>query len=374
MDKLRVLVVDDSLVYRKIISSAVEKTGIAYVDCTASSGVTALERLEQRPIDVVLLDIYMPEMDGIETLIQIKRRYSKLPVIIISSGGEDGAKTTVKALEQGAMDFVLKPLEGDPEKNISAISRHLGTLFSQIVMDKYAVKQLEDGSTAETIIEDQAAHQPQYLPEERPVPDPFRKVYIRDVDLVVIASSTGGPKAVEEVCGSLGRDFMKPILIVQHMPPDFTRIFAEYLSKKCQIAVKEAQEGDKIKGGQVLVAPGGFHMTVVSEGQLGSRISLNSLPPVHGVRPAADILFQSVAKSYRGKKVLAVILTGMGSDGTIGLKALKESCQCYCITQSKETCVIYGMPRSVDEAGLSDESMDLSDIGRRITEMSRGRW
>ena len=378
MDKLKVLVVDDSLVYRNIVSKAVEKTSIAIVDCTASSGITALERLEQRSIDVVLLDVFMPEMDGIETLKEIKRRHSNIPVIMISSGGEDGAKITVKALEQGAMDFILKPLKGDAENNMSTISRHLNLLFAQIIMDRYAVGtggQVPRPNGSKGYGDEKYGNGKHGNGKHGGGKDRLdlgtRNLSPRPngVDIVVMASSTGGPNAVEEVCKVLDTGFTKPILLVQHMPPDFTRIFAEFLDKKTNIQVKEAQEGDEITGGRILVAPGGYHMTVNG----GSTISLTDDSPVNGVRPAADVLFRSVAKAYKGKRVLAIILTGMGSDGTEGIKVLKESCQCYCITQSKESSVIYGMPRSVDEAGLSDEVIDLKDIGRRIIEISRGR-
>lgn len=391
MQKLKVLVVDDSLVYRKIISRAVDRTERAVVDCTASSGVTALERLEQRAIDVVLMDVYMPGMDGIETLTKIKEKYKDLPVIIISSGGLDGAKLTVRALEEGAMDFIMKPSQGSGEKNIEAISRHLTILFSQILIDRYAAKSRRrrgkrgydptdpksregERDTVRMRKDGSPELRPDISHEESPkegkkVPG-YSTACLSGIDLVVIASSTGGPSAVEEVCQALGPEFTKPILIVQHMPPDFTDIFARFLGKKSGMSVKEAEEGDGILNGRVLVAPGGYHMVVEPD---SLEITLTTTPPVNGVRPAADVMFQSVARAYAGKRVLAVILTGMGGDGTDGVRALKETCQCYCITQSRETCVIYGMPRSVYEAGLSDEVVDLKDIGRRILEINRGR-
>ncbi|HZJ57470.1 MAG TPA: chemotaxis-specific protein-glutamate methyltransferase CheB [Clostridia bacterium] len=389
MDKLKVLVVDDSLVYRKIISRAVERTDKAVVDCTASSGITALERLEQRPIDVVLMDVFMPGMDGLETLTRIKDKYGDLPVVIISSGGVDGAKLTVRALEYGAMDFIQKPSQGHGNKNIDAISRHLNILFSQILIDRYAINNRENQVSKDAIpkagrrLDASRAREGESLTRgsgiipgdgKRPPRADRASGYgtpcLSGIDLVVIASSTGGPNAVEEVCQGIGPGFTKPVLIVQHMPPDFTKIFSRFLGRKCEMPVKEAEEGDKIVGGQVLVAPGGYHMSVNAR---GPQITLTTSPPVNGVRPAADVLFESVAEAYAGKRVLAVILTGMGSDGTRGVKALKEACQCYCITQSRETCVIYGMPRSVFEAGLSDEVVDLKDIGRRIIEINRGR-
>lgn len=390
MHKLKVLVVDDSLVYRKIISRAVERTERAVVDCTASSGITALERLEQRSIDVVLMDVYMPGMDGIETLARIKEKYEDLPVIIISSGGVDGARLMVRALEEGAMDFILKPSQGSGEKNIETISRHLTILFSQILIDRYAAKSRkrqgkrgsdpksgEEGRDPVPIgMESRPSTGSGIRTEDRDIPrkgdlvPDYGTTCLSGIDLVVVASSTGGPGAVEEVCQALGPGFTRPILIVQHMPPDFTKIFARFLGKKCGMSVKEAEEGDEILNGRVLVAPGGYHMVVDPD---DLKITLTTTPPVNGVRPAADVLFQSVARAYAGKRVLAVILTGMGSDGTAGVRALKEACQCYCITQSRETSVIYGMPRSVYEAGLSDEVVDLKDIGNRIIEINRGR-
>ena len=400
--KLKVLVVDDSLVYRNILSRAVEKSSIAVVDCTASNGAIALERLEQRSIDVVLLDVFMPQMDGIETLKKIKEKHSHIPVIMISSGGEDGAKTTVTALREGAMDFILKPTFGDTQSNMEHISRQLNLLFSQILLDKYLVPgqavrpstevaahvtkvdykddvkedwghqdamiQVKD-ITKDPAIDIPENQKPERIKKHLDISYSYKLPLLKGVDVIVMAASTGGPNAVEEVCKALGEEFSKPILLVQHMPPDFTRIFAEFLAKKVSIQVKEAQEGDKILGGRLLIAPGGYHMIVNPD----FTVSITDDEPVNGVKPAADVLFRSVARAYAGKRVLAVTLTGMGNDGTEGIRALKRACQCYSITQSERTSVIYGMPRSVDEAGLSDESVDLKDMGTRIKEISRGR-
>ena len=386
MHKLKVLVVDDSLVYRKIISRAVERTERAVVDCTASSGITALERLEQRSIDVVLMDVYMPGMDGIETLARIKEKYEDLPVIIISSGGVDGARLTVRALEEG-YDFILKPSQGSGEKNIR---NHQQASYHTVLPDpdrqvcsKSRKRQGKEGSDPKSGKRDGTLSlsgwkspstgsgirtEDRDIPRKGDLVPDYGTTCLSGIDLVVVASSTGGPGAVEEVCQALGPGFTRPILIVQHMPPDFTKIFARFLGKKCGMSVKEAEEGDEILNGRVLVAPGGYHMVVDPD---DLKITLTTTPPVNGVRPAADVLFQSVARAYAGKRVLAVILTGMGSDGTAGVRALKEACQCYCITQSRETSVIYGMPRSVYEAGLSDEVVDLKDIGNRIIEINR---
>lgn len=193
------------------------------------------------------------------------------------------------------------------------------------------------------------------------------------IDLVVIASSTGGPMALETVLSQLPKDIKVPILIVQHMPPEFTDVLAQTLSKKYNLEVKEGSDGDVMKPGRILIAPGGMHMVVSSAKGFGNEIHLLDTAYVNGVRPSADVLFHSVAKEYRGKNILAVVLTGMGSDGTQGIREMKEECNCHCITQSESTCVVYGMPKCVYEAGLSDEVGDLKEIAFRMYQIIKGR-
>ncbi len=238
MDKLKVLVVDDSVVYRRIITSAVQMTGKGEVDSIASSGITALERLEQRYIDVVLLDVFMEGLDGIETLKRIKKKYPHVAVIMISGGGEDSAQITVKALEIGAMDFILKPSTGNSERNIKTISRQLGILFSQILVDKYTKKSRLTGVDAVSGIADneiirQAASRGQADPLHRSSIERNVKAVpaFTGADVVVIASSTGGPAALENVCGHFNETLNKPVLVDQHTPPEFTRILARSLGK-----------------------------------------------------------------------------------------------------------------------------------------------
>lgn len=188
-------------------------------------------------------------------------------------------------------------------------------------------------------------------------------------DVLLIASSTGGPTALEVVLTGLNEHLDKPVLIVQHMPPNFTKIFAKALNQKCKLEVLEGSDGESLKNGRAIIAPGDFHMFL--KGAYNNiKIGLDQSGPVNCVRPAADVLFKSAAEIFAGRKVLAVVLTGMGSDGTNGVRELKEKCDCYCITQSESSCTIYGMPRSVYEAGLSDEVLDLKLIAGRITELT----
>lgn len=184
-------------------------------------------------------------------------------------------------------------------------------------------------------------------------------------DFILIASSTGGPAALNEVCSGLPVRITCPVLIVQHMPPDFTKLLAASLDKICKLSITEAEDGQTANMGRILVAPGGRHMTVKNI-QGRKVIRLIDTPMVKGVRPAADVLFESVAQSFPDKKVLAVILTGMGNDGLDGVKLLKKYCRCYCLAQDEASSVIYGMPRSVVDAGLADEVVPLKNMAKRI--------
>lgn len=188
----------------------------------------------------------------------------------------------------------------------------------------------------------------------------------RTFDLVLVASSTGGPIALEKLFSGFSKPIRQPVLVVQHMPPEFTRILAQTLQKKSPLSFAEAKKGDWVRPGLACVAPGGFHMVVKKDPSGTQYIDLENSPNVNGVKPAADVLFESVAKVFANSKILVVIMTGMGSDGTKGVKALKETTKCYCITQSAESCVVYGMPRSVYNAGLSDEVASLESLPKRM--------
>lgn len=349
MEKLKILVADDSAVYRRILTQAVEATGLATVEHVASNGALAVERMENGTYDAALLDVNMPEMDGLQALEIIKKRWPDVPVIMISGTGGGNAAVTLRALRYGALDFIVKPQEQNYDANMDVVKSSLGQLFAQIRIRRC------DTHPAKTIPAPK-------IQKEQPV----RKTAIDGVDVVVIASSTGGPMALETVFTGFGENFEKPILLVQHMPPDFTRILAESLTKKSRMRFVESAEGDVVRAGLGLVAPGGFHMTVCRKSRTQVVTALTTSERVNGVRPSADVLFASVAEAYRGMRVLAVVLTGMGSDGARGVRMLKENCQCYCISQSEPSCVIYGMPRSVKEAGLSDEELDLCDIAGRM--------
>lgn len=364
MEKLKVLIVGSSLFYKNILTQAVEKTGLGQVERTASNGVLALERLKQHNTDVLLLDLFASEPQGIEILESIRKEYPEIFVILFGTGSTkaDNLKT---ALEKGALDLIQKPSVTGAEKSVENIKNQLQGLFTQIMTRKYTA----GGSIGPT-----PGSEPAKLTTCRPKSSvkPPKKKMLSGVDLVVIASSTGGPGALEGFCKYLPADFHKPILVVQHMPAELTKNLARSLSKNCRLPVVEAAEGDPVKPGQVMIAPGGFHMTLQQENDV-CLIKLEDTAPVNGVKPAADVLFRSVANVCRGKRVLAVILTGMGTDGLSGVKEMKKTCDCYCLAQSERTCVVYGMPKSVVEAGVSDEVTDLETIPARLLQMVSGR-
>lgn len=357
MEKLKILVADSSVVYRKLISEAVEATGMGNVERTASNGSIALEWLSQEQFDVVLLEDSMPGMSGIETLSTVKRLYPYTEVIMISSSDLGSAAVTIKALNLGALDFILKNEQLDPKREVQLIKSQLQMLFAQIKIKKFSL-------VDENIIK--AQEKKSVVEEFRSEANKIKKIAWSGADVVLIASSTGGPAALETILGGLPADFDKPILVVQHMPPQFTRILAETLDRKCALGVSEGKDGDNVVEGRVIIAPGGLHMAVSSQNSSGKVIKLDNSPFVNGVRPSADVLFNSAAEAYSGRNVLSVILTGMGNDGVQGVRELKKKCNCYCMTQSEASCVVYGMPRCIYEAGLADEVVDIKEISRRM--------
>ncbi len=410
VEKLKVLVVDDSVIYRKIISEAVVATDIAEVKHNACSGYLALKRLQHGKYDVVILDVNMPEIDGWETLKRIKASWPEVSVIMISASGGENIKSTSKFSNNEVEDFIIKPLEDKFSKNIDILRDNLFLSLQKISMKRigngaascYAVPETDVSKEviskgivtgSEDIKQDVSKEfvlkgtvpGSVVIGQESRRSKSFKLNYRREldinirnglnskdinkrltgVDLLLVASSTGGPNALEKLFVSFKENINVPLLIVQHMPPKFTNVLAKSLDVKTNIFFTEAQEGEIIRPGLGIVAPGGLHMMVATDKAL-KKVVLSKSEYVNGVRPSADVLFKSVAQEYQGARILAVILTGMGCDGLEGVSALKEKCFCYCITQSEDSCVVYGMPRSVFESGLSDEVLDVENMADRI--------
>lgn len=345
---IRVMVVDDSAFMRKIIGDLLSQDSEIQVVGNARDGLEALEKIESAVPDVITLDVEMPRMDGLTALKEILKR-RPVPVVMVSSLTQEGAETTIRALAQGAFDFVAKPS--------GAISLDMGRVAQELVKKvKLAARMGVRRIT---------------LP-----PPPMPKTKAKRVQgmggrlvdrLVVIGCSTGGPGALHHVVPALSEDLAAGVLIVQHMPAGFTRSLAQRLDELSSVRVREAAEGDSIERGKALVAPGGFHMTLRED----LSIALNQDPPVHGVRPAVDKTFESVVPLFRSR-CLGVIMTGMGYDGGKGALVLKKAGG-RVIAQNESTCVVYGMPKVVVEMGAADQVLPLDAIPAAIEEWVQAR-
>jgi two-component system chemotaxis response regulator CheB len=354
------LIIDDTVTYRKILTDAAAKFRELAIVGTAPSGSVALKKMAQTPVNLVLLDIHMPDMDGVETLRRIKAEFPRTFVVMVSGISTRGADTTIAALELGALDFIQKPEGASPEENFRRLVDDLKPLVRLVEM-----RMAMQGSAAVSAPSPAARKASERSAADAPAPKK-NGLQVRPA-VVAIGVSTGGPEALARLLPQLPADLAAPVVLVQHMPPIFTKSLAESLAKKSRLRIVEASEGEEVRRGTVYIAPGGRHMVVRRRdgAEVGVVIGLNDGPPENSCRPAVDVLFRSVASVYGERGVLAVVLTGMGSDGCAGVRACKRA-SCFCITQSVESCVVYGMPRAVDEAGLADLSVPLDRIAGEI--------
>ncbi len=356
MNKIRVLVVDDSAVYRKILTSILKKDSQIEVLGSAANGKIALELLKKLKPDVITLDLEMPEMDGLETLDHIKKESLPVGVIVFSSHSQAGAKLTFEALEKGAFDFLPKPSNSSFSQNMEKIANSLIPKIKLCYVKKrsFSSRQTRFSDTLYT-----TSVRKGFKPEITLIPKR---------DAVAIGSSTGGPSALKEVLSRLDPKTSVPIFIVQHMPPVFTTQLAERLNKICPLTVKEAENGEVVKSKVIYVAPGDYHMEVRKENE-HVIIKLHKGPPENNCRPSVDVLFRSAAEVYKNK-ILAIILTGMGNDGFKGAKMLKEK-GAYVVAQDEESSVVWGMPGVVAKAGVADEVIPLDKIAKLISEVAK---
>jgi two-component system chemotaxis response regulator CheB len=375
--KLRVLIVDDTVVYRRILSEVVESMDDATLVGTAPHGRLAMAKLEQTPADLVLLDVEMPEMDGLEALKAIRRLHPATSVVMVSGTNLGSAQITMQCLELGALDFLRKPEGVDLEASRNELREKLRPLVRHVRtrINLHPGPATPGRAAAGPVPRITAPPSP---PVGSQLPSPSSALRMAAVpariDIVAIGVSTGGPNALAEVIPRLPADFPVPVLLVQHMPPVFTASLAEHLDQRSKVSVREAQGGEAVLPGCVFIAPGGRHMVVRHLAERGGGagaafIGLNENPPENSCRPSVDVLFRSLAAQYDGN-MLAVVMTGMGNDGCEGVRAMKRR-GCRCLTQSEDTCIVYGMPMSVDEAGLSDEQVPLDQLADRIVQLVR---
>ena len=338
---IRVLVVDDSATIRSVLSATLGADPDLKVVGTAINGQVAIASIAASPPDIVLLDVEMPVLDGISTLREIRRMHPKLPVLMFSSLTERGSKATLDALLAGANDYVAKPTAQTADEVAARIRDDVIVKIKTLVPRGGPAARAAPPATARPVV-------------------PTRKEAIKGI---VIAVSTGGPTALAEVLPAFAASARVPVLIVQHMPAFFTAQLAERLAKLCNAPVLEAQAGQEIRPGDILLAPGGRHLELAGDG-ITLRARLTDDPPENSCRPAADVLFRSAARVWGGG-TLGIVLTGMGRDGLQGSRQIVEAGGTV-IAQDEFTSVVWGMPGEVVRAGLADAILPLSQIGVEV--------
>jgi two-component system chemotaxis response regulator CheB len=354
-DMIKILVVDDSAFMRKAITNMLQTDQGIQVVGTARDGLEGIQKIQELKPDLVTLDIEMPRMNGIEAL-RVIMDQMPLPVLIVSSVSEEEARAAMDALDLGAIDFIPKNLD-DGSLNIMKIRNDLIQKIRSIASRKSRIIQRvkNSGNTP----------RPQKILNEQ-----FNRKkdgHIQRIRAVAIGTSTGGPKALQEVIPLLPKDFPCGVLIVQHMPAAFISHFSERLNQMSHIEVKMAEQNDLIKSGLVLIAPGDFHMKAIKKSATETRVELTKNPSDLLHRPSVDVMMRSVAEFYPGRS-LGVIMTGMGHDGQDGMRMIKEN-NGRTIAQDEETCVVFGMPKAAIDINVIDKIVPLSHIAGEIVNM-----
>ena len=359
--KKNILVVDDSALMRRVICDIINSDSNFQAKDTCKDGQEAYEKLKTTSYDGVLLDVNMPRMDGLQLLEKLQKENIKANVIMVSTLTTKDAEVTILALERGAIDFVTKP---------TAIAEARGDEFKKKVLEVMNAvlnsRTISRTSASRTSTSSSAASN---MSVAKPVPRANitrLKAKSSGNKLVALACSTGGPKALQSVIPYLPANLDAPMVLVQHMPAGFTKSMADRLNEVSKIKVKEAEDGDRLLKGYVYVAPGGKHMEVVKCSDGSHKISLNNMPAIGGLRPCANITYDSLSKTGFDE-IVCVVLTGMGADGTNGILSLSSHKPLHVISQSAETCVVYGMPKAIEESGMVDEVVPLEKVAETIT-------
>ena len=357
MRKIRVLIVDDSTVIRRLLSDALAGEPAIEVVGSAPNGRIALAKIPQVNPDLITLDIEMPELDGLATLPEIRKTYPKLPVIMFSTLTEKGAVATLNALSLGASDYVTKPA------NIGSVTAGIQKVRLDLIPKIKGLCSWSDPAPPP------AVRPAQPVPRARPAghsPVQSRPA----VGIIAIGVSTGGPNALTELFKELPGDLPVPIVIVQHMPPVFTKYLAERLDAVSALNVREARAGELLRPGSAWLAPGDFHLALCRTAS-GMATKLHQGPPENSCRPAVDVLFRSVAELY-GPATLGVVLTGMGYDGWRGSEAIRHVGG-RVVVQDEATSVVWGMPGAVANAGLADDILPLGRIASHLATVAKAR-
>lgn len=347
----KILVVDDSALMRRVLCDIIDSDKRFLVEDKATNGMEALDLLMRKDYDAVVLDVNMPKMNGLQLLKELRKRKISAKVMMASTDTREGAKTTLDALELGALDFIHKP-DNAFECRTAEFKRSMLNILATVIDSKipvyektFSMEEIKASRKMIEIVQRSGAK-------------------IAGNKIVAVASSTGGPKALQSVIPKLPKNLKAPVLVVQHMPVGFTASLAERLDSLSEIHVKEAEEGEAVEAGNVYIARGGKHMNVASNGGRYT-IHYSDEPNREGVKPCANYMYESLMKS-RLDEIVCVVMTGMGADGTKGIKALKTVKKTHVIAQEESTCAVYGMPKSIVTAGMANQVVPLEQIAQEI--------
>lgn len=405
MDDINVLICDDSALMRNLISRVIDGTEGMTVVGKAMNGKFLIEKLSLLQADVIVLDIEMPVMNGVEFLRWRKENHVDIPVIILSSIAEKGAAVTMECLELGAADFITKP-NGSISADISAVADRLVEMISSYggayarrkknkhvlndefyshlqeerVVERKLTAAMGEQKAKEFLATEPAVQKSRKAREEikssffapRKAKDPSVITPLLEggrIDVIALGISTGGPNALREVFKMIDPHLKQPVLVVQHMPAGFTKEFAASLNKICALSVKEAEDNDPIEGGHVYIAPGDSHIVVESSGIGKKVIRLSKEPQRNGHRPSVDVLFESVAKVYQNH-ALGVIMTGMGKDGAVELAEMRKQ-GAWTLGQDEKSAIVYGMPKVAFELGAVQKQVSLENMADEISKIAR---
>jgi len=373
VDEIKVLVADNSVVYKKMITQGVKEANVNTSVVSVAGGDEAFALIKRNNYDIIIVDAEISGLGLFELLKVIKVNLPRAFILVMVRPSSVNDKFFSETISKGATECMVKPIYDSYSDNLEIIKRKMMEIIEDRRDDsgtkehgtkEHGIKEhgtKENGIKENGIKENGKRSEPVIAKEPIKGKEPDREDRFNP-DIVLVAASTGGPLALETILTKISADFSVPILIIQHIPASFTESLARNLNQKSKIKVKVAENIETITAGTAYIAPGGAHMKLDSR----SRIYLDDSPPRGGVRPAADVLFESVAEDFTGSRVLVVILTGMGSDGKEGLALLKAKKDCICLAQSEKTCVVYGMPRAVTEEGLTDKILDLDEFSSEI--------
>lgn len=355
---IKVLVVDDTVVYRKVVSDVLATIPGVEVVGSAHNGKAALLKVKTLCPDLLTLDIEMPQMNGLQVLEELHQSAPEVGAIMLSTLTHEGGTMTMRALELGAFDFIPKPQTGTMAENTLAVKRAMGPIIKSFIRSREFRK---------TIARHHKPRPKRINAKSTPsaVLKPMKGRRMGKSSIVAIGISTGGPNALAQMLPMLPGNLNVPVVIVQHMPPVFTKSLAKSLDSKCALAIREATNGEALMPNVVYIAPGGKQMKIVAGADGKQRVlKITDDPPENSCKPSVDYLFRSVADHYIGRAT-GVIMTGMGSDGTLGLKQMKQNGSVV-IAQNEESCVVYGMPKTPIQSGIVDVVAPLGGIASEI--------